>query len=102
MWSAGLTSRVHLSTLLVVTNTDGALTEAVGPVATNLCGDLGHGLVRDEEPCAEDDLGHDIEDSVGNDLGVNGDLASTVGDTPDTARELVRFSNQGPQYTYIG
>jgi uncharacterized Zn-binding protein involved in type VI secretion len=82
---------MHLSTLLVVTNTDGALTETVGPVATDVSRDLGHALVGDEEPCAEDDLGHDIEDSVGDDLSVNGDLAGTVGDTPDTANALVEF-----------
>ena len=87
----GLTSRIHLSTLLVVTNTDGALTETVGPVTANLGADLRHALVRNEEPCAEDNLGHDIENSVGNDLSVNADPASTVGDTPNTAIALVKF-----------
>jgi len=85
---------MHLSTLLVVTNTDGALTEAVGPVAANVGADLRHTLVRDEEPCAKDDLGHDIEDSVGDDLSVNGDLASTVGNTPNTGITSVKFHQE--------
>ena len=98
MRGVGLISRVHLSTLLIVTDTDGALTEAVGPVAANVGADLRHTLVRDEEPCAEDDLGHNIEDSVGDDLSVNGDLAGTIGDTPDTESGLANIlieSNRG-------
>jgi len=83
---------MHLSTLLIVTNTDGALTKAVGPVATNVGADLRDALVRDKEPCAKDDLGQDVENSVGDDLSVNGDLASTVGDTPNTVEVSVLSS----------
>ena len=93
---------MHLSTLLIVTNTYGALTKAVGPVATNVGADLRDALVRDEEPCAKDNLGHDIEDSVGNDLGVNRDLASTIGDTPDTGKESVKTRTEVQQINVHG
>jgi len=47
--------------------------------------------VGNQEPGTEDSLGEDIENSVGNDLSVNADPASTVGDTPNTAIALVKF-----------
>ena len=38
-----------------------------------------------QEPESEHWLRKDVEDSVGNDLGINVDVAGTVSDTPDTA-----------------
>lgn len=37
----------------------------------------------EEEPESENGLGKDIEDGVCNDLGVNVDVARSIGDTPD-------------------
>jgi len=44
--------------------------------------------VDNKEPGTEASLGKNIEDSVGNDLRVDADLASTVGNTPDTEEWL--------------
>lgn len=40
--------------------------------------------MSEQKPEAEDGLGENIENGVGNDLGVHIDLAGAVGDTPDT------------------
>jgi hypothetical protein len=42
--------------------------------------------VGEEKPEAEDWLGEDIEDSIGDDLSIETDHASTVGNTPDAER----------------
>lgn len=40
----------------------------------------------EEEPESENGLGKDVEDSVGDDLRVNVDVARSISDTPDAAR----------------
>lgn len=71
----------------VVLKTDGTLaTNTVGPEATEVNVGLGHIGVGDEKPDTEDGLGEDVKDSVGNDLGVDRELARAVGNTPDTAK----------------
>lgn len=39
--------------------------------------------MSEKEPESENGLGKDIEDSVGDDLGVNVDVAGSISDTPD-------------------
>lgn len=56
----------------------------MGPETTEVNVGLGHALVAEKKPHAEDGLGKDVEDSVGNDLSVDGGLAGSIGDTPDT------------------
>jgi hypothetical protein len=76
---------IHLGTLVVVTNADGALVaETLAPEATDLKVGLGDALVGEEEPGTKDGLGEDVKDSVGDDLLVNGSVAGAVSDTPDT------------------
>ena len=76
---------MRLCTLVILTNTDSTLAaDTVGPEAAELDLSLGHALVGEEQPCTEDGLGEQIEDSVGNDLLVNGHLARAIGNTPDT------------------
>ena len=76
---------IHLGTLVVVTNADGALVaKALAPEAADLNVGLGDALVGEEKPGTEDGLGKDVEDSVGNDLLVNVHVAGAIGNTPDT------------------
>ena len=76
---------IHLGTLVVVTNADGALVaETLAPEATDLNVGLGDALVGEKEPGTEDGLGEDVKDGVGNDLLVDGGSAGAVSDTPDT------------------
>jgi hypothetical protein len=80
---------MHLSTLIILTNTDGTLAaDTVGPEATKLNLSLGHALVGEEQPSTEDRLGEQVEDSVGNDLLVNGHLAGAIGNTPNAEMVL--------------
>lgn len=60
----------------------------MSPVAAELDIGLGDLAVGNEQPKAEDGLGEDIENGVEDDLGVDADLASTVGDTPYTEVSL--------------
>lgn len=39
--------------------------------------------MSEEEPEAEDGLGEDVEDGIGNDLRINADVAGSIGDTPN-------------------
>lgn len=76
-----------LSTLVVVADTKGTLgVEAVSPVSTDINVGLGDLCVGEKKPSAEDTLGKDIQNSVGDDLLVNGHLARAIGDTPDTEK----------------
>jgi hypothetical protein len=80
---------IHLGTLVVVTDADGALVaETLAPEATDLNVGLGDALVGEEEPCTEDGLGEDVEDGVGNDLLVNVHVAGAISDTPDTRNRV--------------
>ena len=49
-----------------------------------------HAVMGGDEPGTEDGLGENIENSVGDDLSIKTDLASTVGDTPDARTLLAR------------
>lgn len=40
--------------------------------------------MSEEEPKAEDRLGEHVKDGVGNDFAINVNLASAVGNTPNT------------------
>ena len=76
----------RLSTLVVITDADGALAvEAVGPEATEINVGLRHVHVGKQQPQTEDWLGENVEDGVGNDLTVDIDVARAVSDTPDTS-----------------
>jgi hypothetical protein len=80
---------VHLRAI-ILTDADSTLAvETVGPEAVELNVALAHVGVNNQEPCTEDTLGKDVEHGVGDDLGVDADLASTVGNTPDTSSRLV-------------
>ena len=80
---------IHLGTLVVVTNADGALVaETLAPEATDLNVGLGDALVGEEEPGTEDGLGEDVKDGVGDDLLVNGGGAGAISDTPDTENSV--------------
>jgi hypothetical protein len=76
---------VHLRTILL-TDADSTLAvETVGPEAVELNIALAQVGVDNQEPGTEDTLGKDIEHSIGDDLSVDADLASTIGDTPNTS-----------------
>jgi hypothetical protein len=80
---------MHLSTLIILTNTDGTLAaDTVGPEATKLNLGLGHALVGEEQPSTEDRLGEQVKDGVGNDLLVDGHLAGAIGNTPNAEMVL--------------
>ena len=73
----------HLRALIIVEAETALRVQAIGPEAINLEMSLRHLAVGKQEPGAEDWLGEDIEDSVGDDLLVDTENASTVGDAPD-------------------
>lgn len=57
--------RVHLRTLVVVTNADLALVrETLAPETVELDVGLGHADVGEQEPSTEDGLGEDVKDLV--------------------------------------
>jgi hypothetical protein len=77
---------MHLSTIFI-TETEGALAaESVSPETPKVNIGLRHLRVGNEEPDAEDGLGEDVKNSVGDNLRVNRDLARSVGNTPDTTK----------------
>ena len=79
-----LTSLRRLSTVVVV-KAEGTLTvQTVGPEATDLNLALAKLSVGEQQPGAEDGLGQDVEDGVGNDLAINTNTAGAVGKSPDT------------------
>lgn len=95
----------RLRALVIVTDADGALlAEALAPEATELDVGLGDALVGEEEPGAEDGLGEDVEDGVGDDLLVNVHVAGAVGDAPDAGESLVlgHDCDVGSGETYMG
>lgn len=67
------------------TYTNGALGgQALRPETTNAGLGARHGIVGEEQPEAEDGLGEDVKNGVGENLAVDADVARTIGDTPDT------------------
>ena len=78
-------SKMHLSTLVVFTNANGAFSrQAMGPEATELNIGLWHVDMGQEEPKTKDRLGENIENSVSDDLTVNINISRAVSDAPDT------------------
>jgi hypothetical protein len=76
---------MHLRAILLTDADSTFAVETVGPEAVELNIALAHVGVDNQEPGTEDTLGKDIEHGVGDDLSVDADLASTIGDTPDTS-----------------
>lgn len=74
----------HLRTIIVL-DADAALAaEALAPEAGDVDVGLRDAGVGDEQPQAEDGLGEDVEDGVGDDLAVDTDGAGAVSKAPDT------------------
>lgn len=74
----------YLSTLVVITDTDAALTrETVGPEATEVDVSLWHAGVGKKKPCTEDWLREDVQNSVGDNLLVDVQVAATISNSPD-------------------
>lgn len=78
-----------LSTLLVADANTALGTKAIGPVSAELNIGLRQRPVRHEQPDAENGLCEDIQDGVGDDLGIDRSPARTVGDTPNADDRLV-------------
>ena len=75
-----------LCALIVITHSDLTLTtKTLGPEAFEGWRGAGHAVVGEEEPEAEDWLGEDVKNGVGNNLGINVGDAGTVSNAPDTA-----------------
>lgn len=76
---------IRYDLVIIVTNTDPALVrQAVSPISTDLNIRLWDAAVADQEPEAKDGLGENIKDSIGENLRVDGRLAGTVGEAPNT------------------
>lgn len=74
----------YLSTLVVITDTDAALTrETVGPEATEVDVSLWHAGVGEKKPCTEDWLREDVQNSVGDNLLVDVQVAAAISNSPD-------------------
>ena len=97
---------MYLRTLVIVTNANGAvLGQTVGPEAFNggrpskglakVSNNgtkgylLGHGIMGEEKPEAEDGLGQNIKDGIGNDFRINVNVARSIGNAPNTFKMLV-------------
>lgn len=77
---------MHLSTI-IITETEGALAaESVGPETSKINIGLRDLRVGNEEPDTEDGFGEDVKNSVSDDLGVDRNLAGSIGNTPDTTK----------------
>jgi hypothetical protein len=84
--------RSSLRTLVVIADTDGALTlQALRPEAANFNVGLWDALVSEQEPGTEDWLGKDVQDGVSDDLLVHVHVARAVGNTPDAASVVSDF-----------
>ena len=60
----------------------------------------GHGVVCEEQPEAEDWLGQDVKNGVGDDLGIHLDVAGSIGNTPNTGIvSNTRVISGRPTYT---
>ena len=93
---------MRLRALVVVTNTDAAIgSQAVGPESADGGGSVRHGIVGEEEPEAEDGLGKDIKDGVGDDLTVDLQHTGTIGNAPDAVTVRNRACGDWT-CTYIG
>lgn len=82
-----IVERSDLRTLLIIANADAALVgKTRRPPSTDIEVGLGDLSVGAEENGSKDGLGEDVEDGVGDDLGADADLASSVGNAPNTTR----------------
>lgn len=82
----------YLSTVVIVTKTNSACTgQAISPETADLDVGLRHASMGDQKPDTKDGLGQNIQDSIGNDLAINGNMTSAISDTPDAARSLARI-----------
>jgi len=70
---------MHLSIIILETNVALA-SEAVGPESLNAADIL---AMCEQEPETKDRLSKDIEDSISDDLGINGPLSGSIRNTPD-------------------
>lgn len=61
----------------------------MGPETAEVNVGLWHVLVSQEEPKTEDWLGKDIEDSVGDNLGIDGCAARPISNTPDAKDDFI-------------
>lgn len=87
MLSRQVSLGLNLRTLVVVSNTDTALTrETLGPEATNVNIRLGDARVREQEPGTEDWLGKNVQNSVCDDLLVDVQVAAPISNAPDAKR----------------
>lgn len=69
---------------LVVSDPKAALASpAVSPESIKRWRGAGHAVVSEQEPEAEDRLGKNIKNSVGNDFDIQTNKTATIGDTPD-------------------
>jgi hypothetical protein len=70
---------------IILTKTNGTLAvKTVGPEAVELNIALTELGVCDQQPGTEDTLGQNIQDSVGNNLAIDTNLAGAISKTPDT------------------
>ena len=84
---------MHLSTLIVIADTDGTLsTGTISPVATNLGCGFAVLASSGDDPETENSLGEDIEDGVDDDLGADLDLPGATSSTPDAVIQLAEFN----------
>lgn len=76
-------SLCHSRSLVIIANTEGTLlAETIGPEAVN-GSTVGHVVMGEEEPETKDGFGEDVEDSIGDDFGVDINVPGSVSDTPD-------------------
>lgn len=76
----------------------------MSPISPNLNVGLRDAAVTDEQPETEYALGHDVQHSIYQDLGVNRGLAGAVGKGPDTWAVSVMCSSEATSQsiTHIG
>ena len=87
---------------VILTEADSTLAvETVGPESVELNIALTQLGVSDQEPGTKDTLGENIQDSIGNDLAVNTNLAGAVGKTPNTVY-CQQGDGSGIRGTYMG
>lgn len=73
---------------LVLIKADGALgDEALGPVAVEFNIGLRNPAVSKQKPEAEDWLGENVEDGVGDDLGIDRCFPGSIGNAPHTEEQ---------------
>ena len=70
---------------IVITKAKGALAvDAVGPESSQINIGLWDPGVGEEQPNTKDGFGQEVEHGIGDDFGVDRNLASTLGECPDT------------------